>query len=456
MPASSEDYDVFLSFNSKDGETVKDIALRLEGEGMRPFLPEWHLIPGRPFQEGLEKALSTSATVAVFFGPEHLGPWHREEMRVALMHAVEQGTPIIPVLLPGAHAEDLPSFVRLRTWVDLSADPSDLSRLVAGIQGRAPGSGSANEWRQLLSERPSGAGGGLLGRLQGAASALFLGAAVLTCTVALILGIVRVLTPKPGPYVLIEGGAVELDGKTVVTRPFFMKRTEVTQAEWARVMNSQPAFFTACGQPGQPEGSCPVERVSWCDAVAYANRRSEEDQLTPCYRWISGPNLEDVGCPVRGRSCQGPPCEVAFEGFGCTGYRLPAVAEWRLAMEGLPDVEGLTADAAFTNLEPWAWYGGTSAVSYPSPMDCSDIEGKQVSGIDRCGPHPVGTKAALPNGLVDGLGNVWEWTHEPGDVGGGWESEAKDTRPGARYELFPTGRAFDLGFRLVRTAGTDG
>ena len=51
-----------------------------------------------------------------------------------------------------------------------------------------------------------------------------------------------------------------------ITRAFLLKATEVKQAEYQALMGSNPSKHTACG------GSCPVEQVSWFDAVEYAKR----------------------------------------------------------------------------------------------------------------------------------------------------------------------------------------
>lgn len=58
----SFDYDVLLSHSSADKTVVEEIAHWLLQESVRPFLDEWHLIPGDPWQEALEEALDTSRT----------------------------------------------------------------------------------------------------------------------------------------------------------------------------------------------------------------------------------------------------------------------------------------------------------------------------------------------------------------------------------------------------------
>lgn len=139
-------YDVFLSHNSQDKPAVEELAQRLRSAGIRPFLDKWHLVPGVPWQEGLEEALADSATCAVFLGPRGIGPWENEEMRVALDERTRNRSfRVIPVLLPDATRpvrKELPRFLRRLTWVDFGeglADEDALQRLIAGVQGLPPG-----------------------------------------------------------------------------------------------------------------------------------------------------------------------------------------------------------------------------------------------------------------------------------------------------------------------------
>ncbi len=142
MTAAS-DFDVFLSHNSRDKPQVEQIAQRLVSDAkLKPFLDKWHLIPGDQWQPELADALERSATVAVFFGPYGSGPWHSEEMQVALMRAVREKEEyrVIPVILPHANPDTIPDFLQLRTWVDFrDGIHSDIAfkRLVAGIRGLA-------------------------------------------------------------------------------------------------------------------------------------------------------------------------------------------------------------------------------------------------------------------------------------------------------------------------------
>ncbi|REG27009.1 WD40 repeat protein [Archangium gephyra] len=139
-----EMFDVFLSYNGQDKASVEALAERLRTDaGLRPFLDKWQLTPGTRWQPALEEALAKSQAVAVFFGPSGVSPWRNEEVRVALANAVrtQDDYRVIPVLLPGAKAEEITGFLAQRTWVDFRAgldDGAAFTRLVAGIKGHAP------------------------------------------------------------------------------------------------------------------------------------------------------------------------------------------------------------------------------------------------------------------------------------------------------------------------------
>lgn len=137
-------YDVFLSHSSADKPAVEAIAKKLREAGIKPFLDKWHLIPGRIWQEELEKALEESRACAIFVGNEGLGPWAKQEMRVVLDRgARDEDFPVIPVLLPDIRKPaSLPAFLSQRTWVEFTAgidDQDALHRLVCGIKGELPG-----------------------------------------------------------------------------------------------------------------------------------------------------------------------------------------------------------------------------------------------------------------------------------------------------------------------------
>jgi hypothetical protein len=135
------EFDVFLSHNSKDKPIVRQLADALVARGLRPWLDERELVPGRVWQEAVEQIIQSTNAAIVMFGPAGLGPWEEPEMRACLTEFVDRKLPVIPVLLPGAPQRPvLPLFLRAFTWVDMRGGLNEdgLDRLVWGITGRKP------------------------------------------------------------------------------------------------------------------------------------------------------------------------------------------------------------------------------------------------------------------------------------------------------------------------------
>ena len=134
-------FDVFLCHNSHDKPRVKDIGRSLKELGILPWLDEWELRPGMPWQDALEQQIGCVKSAAVFVGSEGVGPWQHQELAAFLRKFVDQRSPVIPVLLPEAPAEpDLPLFLVGMTYVDFrETDPDPMKRLVWGITGQNDG-----------------------------------------------------------------------------------------------------------------------------------------------------------------------------------------------------------------------------------------------------------------------------------------------------------------------------
>jgi hypothetical protein len=134
-------FDVFLCHNVGDKPAAVEIGRRLMARGVLPWLDQWELRPGMPWQRLLEEQIANIHAAAVLVGREGIGPWQRQELDGFLREFNKRGCPVIPVLLPGAAGEpELPLFLRGMTWVDFRAtDPDPLTQLIWGVTGQRPG-----------------------------------------------------------------------------------------------------------------------------------------------------------------------------------------------------------------------------------------------------------------------------------------------------------------------------
>lgn len=131
------DFDVFLCYNNNNKDEVKKIGERLKERGILPWLDEWELRPGLPWQRTLAQQIGQIKSAAVFVGKGGVGPWQEEEIEAFLSEFVKRGVPVIPVLLSNATKKpQLPIFLRGRTWVDFRQwNPDPIERLTWGITG---------------------------------------------------------------------------------------------------------------------------------------------------------------------------------------------------------------------------------------------------------------------------------------------------------------------------------
>ena len=131
-------FDVFLAHNSQDKPQVREIANKLKRRGLKVWLDEEQIPPGRPFQDVIQQALQNVKSAAIFIGTEGLGNWQILEFRSLITRFVEADIPIIPVLLPGV--EGIPDkllFLRELNYVKFENGINDfeaLDKLESGIR----------------------------------------------------------------------------------------------------------------------------------------------------------------------------------------------------------------------------------------------------------------------------------------------------------------------------------
>lgn len=253
-------------------------------------------------------------------------------------------------------------------------------------------------------------------------------------------GHIALVKEAPMPFVKLPGGIFIMgsppkeEGRSFTERqhvynvePLEISAYEVTQKQWTTVMKTKP-FDCAygCGD------DFPAQNVSWVDAVRFMNALSIREKKTPCYqesdtRWIWDQR--------------------------CTGYRLPAEAEWEYAVRAGTETSYSFGD----NVKDLCAHANANAHD-----GCDDGYSKLA---------PVGKFKPNPWGLYDMHGNVWEWVWdwfeprwEPKDVndrwpetgdtrgfrGGSFEDDPNALRSAARRGIRPEATIQDGGFRCVR------
>ena len=232
-----------------------------------------------------------------------------------------------------------------------------------------------------------------------------------------------VLVPA-GEFMMGEKGVAEPVHPVKITKPFYLGKYEVTQAQYEKVMGANPSKFKGA--------DLPVEQVSWedakkfCEKATAAHHRDTETQRTPRVE-IRNSKLERNTGTVR----------------------LPTEAEWEYACRAGTTTEYNTGQGEAA-LEKAGWYS----------KNCASTT------------HPVGKKAPNAWGFYDMHGNVWEWAEDrygdkyyasspPADPlgpatgnervlrGGPWDGSPSNCRSARRHWCSPGGQYVCYGFRVA-------
>ena len=208
-------------------------------------------------------------------------------------------------------------------------------------------------------------------------------------------------------------GGNEDQVSVTLTRGYYLAETELTQAQWKRVIPENPSAFRG--------DTLPVETITWEDARRFCDLLNQQQRkagiLPKGYHW-------DL------------PTESQWE-YACRAGTTAALHH---------GIDLTSVDRRCGHLNQVAWYQGNAA------------------GQTR----PVGSKKANRWGLRDMHGNVWEWCRDsyeerhPGGIdpwisrgtnhvrrGGSAGYQARNCRAANRDGLDPAAKGNGLGLRLA-------
>lgn len=271
-------------------------------------------------------------------------------------------------------------------------------------------------------------------------------------------------SPNLGAMMYVPAGTFQRDSTASnlsTVSAFRMSRHEITRAQWVAVTGwADPSYV-----PYSSGLDDPVQQVSWYDVIAFCNKLSLLEGLTPVYT-VSGvnfPTLAYAQIPTTTASAW----DTVTVDWNANGYRLPTEMEWMWVAMGSD-----LSNPGEVNTTGWlgAFSGSTGS---------NDIGDHVVFGFDSGEPgatttsrtEPVGSRLGNVLGLVDLSGNIREWVWDwygsypagavtdyhgmpsgenRGHRGGGWDDYSSWCTVAYRNYYFPFYRGYNFGFRVVR------
>jgi formylglycine-generating enzyme required for sulfatase activity len=195
--------------------------------------------------------------------------------------------------------------------------------------------------------------------------------------------------------------------RVTISKPFYLGKYEVTQAQWTAVMGNNPSHFKG--------RSNPVEQVSWDDVQVFIQRLNRQE--------------------------------------GHNRYRLPTEAEWEYAARaGTTGAYSFGDDA--DSLGRYAWYEDNSGdkthpvgQKEPNAWDLYDMHGNVFEWVLDWYDATYYSRSPGndPQGPSFGLRRVFR--------GGSWNGFAEDCRSANRDYGTPGRRISYIGFRLALSLG---
>ena len=400
--------EVFISYSADDRSYAKTVADRLRAVGIEPWLDTATLGPWVVVQQEIEAVLSQCRTCLVIVDfDSHIDV----SFFIALKRRIEQGDfRVIPVLLPGVKWDALsflPDFlhsVQGLEFQQLMEDDTVFQRVLDVIKGQSSDLQPDENERQQNSAA-----------ITGGPFSSTLNAVVISKKIICLPDIDWVEIPA-GPFIYGE----KKTQQTIELPRFYISRYPVTNRQYQTFIDaggySDERWWLnlkkeEAEKPEWKHDNRPREYINWYEAVAFT-------------RWLS-----------------------AQLGYDIT---LPTEQQWEKAARG-------------TDGRKYPWGEGYNAGDANIEVYSAGDDNLQQTTAVGMYPH-----RGSPYGVMDMLGNIWEWClnqydepmqldsfRTPNDRmlrGGSWDSDDVRTRCSSRKWSYPFTRLDEIGFRVVCTS----
>ena len=268
----------------------------------------------------------------------------------------------------------------------------------------------------------------------------------------------------------VPAGSFQLDATgtniSTISTAFRMSQYEITRAQFLAMMGTDHSNTTSSSGLTDP-----VQTVNWYHAIAFCNKLSIAEGLTPVYSvTISGVPVDFATLAYANiPTISDAAWNAVIANWSANGYRLPTEMEWIWAAMGAD-----TANPGQVNttiyLKAFAGSTGSNSIGDYAVFGYNDYP-KNDGQTTTQRSNPVGSKLANELGLYDMSGNVSEWcwdrwtTYPPGILtdyrgpasgswrlrhGGSWNDNALSAHFLQRVASDPSRKSDNSGFRVVR------